>query len=44
MVIAEFATESGFDRVVMGTHGRAGRAHALLGSVAEATVAAARCW
>lgn len=37
------ATGSGFDLVAMGAHGRAGRAHAQLGSVAEAAVAAARC-
>ncbi len=37
-VIVETATECGADLIVMGTHGRRGLAHALLGSVAEAVV------
>lgn len=41
--IAEYANGHGFDLVVMGTHGRTGRAHALVGSVAENTVRRARC-
>lgn len=41
--IAAFADQGAFDAVVMGTHGRTGRAHALVGSVAESTVRAARC-
>jgi nucleotide-binding universal stress UspA family protein len=34
---------SGFDLIVMGTHGRVGRLHALLGSVTEAVVRNAPC-
>ncbi|BDG05958.1 universal stress protein [Anaeromyxobacter oryzae] len=41
--IADYANARGFDLVVMGTHGRTGRAHALVGSVAESTVRQARC-
>lgn len=41
--IAEYATAGGVDAIVMGTHGRTGRAHALVGSVAESTVRRARC-
>jgi nucleotide-binding universal stress UspA family protein len=41
--IAEYASDRGFDLVVMGTHGRTGRAHSLVGSVAESTVRTARC-
>lgn len=41
--IAEYANAGGFDLVVMGTHGRTGRTHALVGSVAENTVRQARC-
>lgn len=40
--IAAYADANGFDLVVMGTHGRTGRAHALVGSVAENTVRSAR--
>jgi nucleotide-binding universal stress UspA family protein len=43
VAIARFAEEHGTDAIVMGTHGRAGRAHSLVGSVAESTVRAARC-
>lgn len=32
--IARFAEEQGFDRIVMGTHGRSALTHLLLGSVA----------
>lgn len=42
-VIADFADRGGYDLVVMGTHGRTGRTHALVGSVAENTVRKARC-
>lgn len=41
--IAAWADRSGADAIVMGTHGRTGRAHALVGSVAESTVRNARC-
>ncbi len=41
--IAEYANANGFDAIVMGTHGRTGRARALVGSVAESTVRRARC-
>lgn len=41
--IAEWANEHGVDAIVMGTHGRTGRAHALVGSVAESTLRLARC-
>ena len=41
--IAEYANAHGFDAIVMGTHGRTGRAHALVGSVAENTVRRASC-
>lgn len=34
-VIAEYVAEAGIDIVVMGTHGRTGLEHALLGSVTE---------
>jgi nucleotide-binding universal stress UspA family protein len=37
------AAADGFDLVVMGTHGRKGIRHALLGSVAEKVVRGARC-
>ena len=36
--IVNAATAGGFDLVVMGTHGRTGRDHALIGSVAENVV------
>lgn len=42
-VIAQYANDHGVDALVMGTHGRTGRAHALVGSVAETTVRRARC-
>jgi nucleotide-binding universal stress UspA family protein len=41
--IAEWTAKHGFDVVVMGTHGWTGRAHALVGSVAESTLRLARC-
>ncbi len=41
--IVELARRGGFDLVVMGTHGRTGIKHALLGSVAEKVVRKAPC-
>lgn len=43
LVIPEQAREIGADLVVMGTHGRSGLRHLLLGSVAERTVRSAPC-
>ena len=37
------ATATGAELIVMGTHGRSGLAHALLGSVAERVVQHAPC-
>ena len=41
--IAEYAAERGIDLIVMGTHGRTGLAHVLIGSVAERVVRTAPC-
>ena len=41
--IAEYAAERGADLLVMGTHGRTGFAHLMLGSVAERLVRTAPC-
>ena len=41
--IAELAREGGFDLIVVGTHGRTGIRHALLGSTAERVVRRAGC-
>ncbi|MFT3916665.1 MAG: universal stress protein [Anaeromyxobacteraceae bacterium] len=41
--IARWVNGQAIDLVIMGTHGWTGRAHALVGSVAESTVRAARC-
>jgi nucleotide-binding universal stress UspA family protein len=41
--IVEAAAHGGHDLIVMGTHGRGGFAHALLGSVAEKVVRRAHC-
>jgi nucleotide-binding universal stress UspA family protein len=41
--IAEWTDRHEMDAIVMGTHGRTGRAHALVGSVAESTLRRARC-
>jgi universal stress protein A len=41
--IIEYAREQGADLIVMGTHGRRGLSHALLGSVAERVLRTAPC-
>jgi nucleotide-binding universal stress UspA family protein len=41
--IIETASEGAHDLIVIGTHGRVGRLHALLGSVAEGVVRSAPC-
>lgn len=41
--IVDRASRLGADLIVMGSHGRAGIAHLMLGSVAEAVVRTARC-
>lgn len=41
--ITGFARDKGFDLIVMGTHGRSGLKHALLGSVAERVLRKASC-
>jgi universal stress protein A len=41
--ICEYAADRGIDLIVMGTHGRTGVAHVLLGSVAERVVRTAPC-
>ena len=41
--IVEYSGENGIDLIVMGTHGRRGVAHLLLGSVAEHVVRIAAC-
>lgn len=41
--IVDYAADRGMDLIVMGTHGRSGFAHLLLGSVAEHVVRTARC-
>lgn len=41
--IVSYSRSGGFDMVVMGTHGRTGLRHALMGSVAEAVVRRALC-
>jgi nucleotide-binding universal stress UspA family protein len=41
--IARYAADNGFDLIVMGTHGRTGFAHLVLGSVAEHVVRTAPC-
>ncbi len=42
-VIAEYADDNGFDLIVMGTHGRTGLRHLIMGSVAERVVRNAVC-
>ncbi|HZP42431.1 MAG TPA: universal stress protein [Candidatus Binatia bacterium] len=39
----DVAAERDADLLALGTHGRSGLAHVLLGSVAEAVIRAARC-
>jgi nucleotide-binding universal stress UspA family protein len=41
--IVGYAKEHGIDLLVLGTHGRTGLEHALMGSVAERVVRRARC-
>ncbi len=41
--IVEFAKETGQDLLVIGTHGRTGLRHALVGSIAERVVRRAGC-
>jgi nucleotide-binding universal stress UspA family protein len=41
--ITRFASEGGFDLIVMGTHGRRGIKHLVLGSAAERVVRTALC-
>ena len=41
--IIRFARENGVDLIIMGTHGRSGIAHALLGSVTEKVVRKSPC-
>jgi nucleotide-binding universal stress UspA family protein len=41
--ICELADKGGFELIVMGTHGRTGIAHVLIGSVAEKVVRTAPC-
>ncbi len=41
--IVEFARQGGYDLIVVGTHGRTGLRHAILGSVAERVVRRAAC-
>ena len=41
--IIKTAKDGGFDMIVMGTHGRTGLEHVLLGSIAERTIRRATC-
>lgn len=41
--IVEFARAHGMDLIVMGTHGRRGLSHLLMGSVAERVLRTAHC-
>ena len=41
--ISDYARTEKFDLIVMGTHGRKGLSHALIGSVAEHVVRKAPC-
>ena len=41
--IVRYAADNGFDLIVMGTHGRKGFAHLVMGSVAEEVVRTASC-
>lgn len=42
-IIVDYAADNYFDLIVMGTHGRTGMAHLLVGSVAERVVRTAGC-
>ena len=42
-IIVDYAADNQFDLIVMGTHGRTGMAHLLIGSVAERVVRTAGC-
>jgi nucleotide-binding universal stress UspA family protein len=42
-MISAYAADHAFDLIVMGTHGRSGIAHLLMGSVAESVIRTARC-
>jgi nucleotide-binding universal stress UspA family protein len=41
--IVDYASDNGYDLIVMGTHGRTGLAHLLTGSVAEQVIRRAAC-
>jgi universal stress protein A len=41
--IVDYANEHGIELIVMGTHGRSGMAHLLMGSVAERVIRTAPC-
>jgi nucleotide-binding universal stress UspA family protein len=41
--IVDYARREGFDLIVMGTHGRTGLKHVVMGSVAERVLRAAPC-
>lgn len=41
--IVDYAGDNGFDLILMGTHGRTGLAHLLIGSVAERVIRGAAC-
>jgi len=41
--IASYVTQQGFDLMIMGTHGRRGISHVLLGSIAGAMLRHAPC-
>jgi nucleotide-binding universal stress UspA family protein len=43
LAIVQYARDAGVDLIVMGTHGRGGMAHLLMGSVAERVVRTAPC-
>jgi nucleotide-binding universal stress UspA family protein len=42
-MISAYAADHAFDMIVMGTHGRSGIAHLLMGSVAESVIRTAQC-
>jgi nucleotide-binding universal stress UspA family protein len=43
LAIVTYAKDANLDLIVMGTHGRGGMAHVLMGSVAEKVVRTAPC-